>query len=176
MKTNKFRLGVIGVILVVFLFANSIINDNNLSEEQYLIEEINFSSDSSKNISDLYIYEKYKPDIYFCLGITNSNELYIGYKQIRKAGITTNGSESLYLTNTSIFNNPYFCFEKTEEEGKFYFGFINNKNVESVNINGQNVSVEYFNYPNNNEESFGFWHIKTDWNFSIKDFCYIESK
>lgn len=172
LKSNKSFLSVIVVVLVLFLISTFFINENSLSEEELLIEEINFSADSSKNISDLYLYEKYEPDIYFCLGTTISNEIYVGYEQIRKVGITTNGSESLYLTSSSIFKKDYFCFEKTEKEGKFYFGFIDNKDINSININGQSVSVQYFNYPDNCEEVFGFWHIKTDWNYSINNFSY----
>lgn len=172
MKNNKTLLSIVGVILVLFLITTSIVDENNLSEEDILIEEINFSADSSKNISDLYMYKKYEPDVYFCLGITISNEIYVGYEQVRKAGITTNGSESLYLTGSSVFKKSYFCFEKTEEEGKFYFGFVSKKDIKSVNINGQIVNVEYFKYPDNSEEFFGFWHLKTDWNYSINDFSY----
>lgn len=172
MKKQKTFFGVFGVILVALLILMSFFEETNLSEEEYLIEEINFSADVSKNISDLYIYNKYEPDLYFCLGVTISNDIYVGYKQVKKVGVTTNGSEALYLTNLSIFKEPYYCLKKTEKEGKFYFGFISNNDIDSVNINGQNISVEYFNYPNNSEDFFGFWYLKEDWDYSINDFSY----
>lgn len=172
LKCSKSFFSIIGIVLVFFLISTFFVNESNLSEKEILIEEINFSADSSKNISDLYMYEKFEPDIYFCLGITKSKEIYVGYEQVRKAGITTNGSESLYLTRSTIFKKDYFCFTKTEKEGKFYFGFVDNKDIDSVNINGQSVSVEYFNYPDSSEDIFGFWYIKTDYNYSINNFSY----
>lgn len=172
---KKTTISIIVIVILLFSIASSTFSEITMSDEEHLIEEINFASDSSKNISDLYFFEKYEPDLYFCLGTTISDEIYVGYEQIKKFGTTINGSESLYLTSSALFKKTYYCFEKTQEEGKFYFGFVRDANIDSVNINGENIDVEHFNYPNNSEEVFGFWYIKTDWDYSINDFSYSES-
>lgn len=173
---KKTTISVIVIILILISIAYSTITEANMSEEERLIEEINFASDPSKNINELYFFDKYDPDLYFCLGTTISDEIYVGYEQIKNFGTTINGSESLYLSASALFSKNYYCFEKTQEEGKFYFGFIRDDSINSVNINGQNIVVKHFNYPNNSEKNFGFWYIKTDWNYSIKDFSYNESQ
>lgn len=151
-------------VLVIYTFSI----EGSLSEEEKLVEEINFSSGT--HIDELYFYEKYEPDLYFALGITESDEIYVGYTQIKKIGITANGSESLCFSGLEVLKKSYYCFEKTEEEGKFYFGFIDDTDIKSVNVNGQQVKVEYFNYPDNSKKVFGFWFLKTDWDYAIVDF------
>lgn len=56
LKSNKSFLSVIGVVLVLFLISTFFINENSLSEEELLIEEINFSADSSKNMNPIFIF------------------------------------------------------------------------------------------------------------------------
>lgn len=63
MNKNRF-LSVVLIVLIV-MTAVSFVEEQSLTQEEKLIEEINFASDPSKNISKLYMFEKYEPDIYF---------------------------------------------------------------------------------------------------------------
>lgn len=165
---KKFRL-LLAIIIIVFAWG-SLYYD--LTKDPNLIDEINFSPNPSNMVEELYLSEKYEDNIYMCLGSTVSNGIYVGYIQIVDFGITHRPQESLFFKPTSMFRNTYYCMGKTEEEGKFYFGFVKEKDIDSVNINGQKIRVEYFQYPDNSEDVFGFWYLKEDWDYSINDFSY----
>lgn len=138
-----------------------------------LIEEINFASDPTKNIAQLYLSEKYEPDIYMCLGKTVSDEIYVGYLQVIRFGTAKNPSESMYFGSNALFQKDYYCLKKTQEEGQFIFGFINDENVKSANADGKIVDVSFYDYPNG-EGKFGFWYFKTDYDYTIKQFSVVK--
>lgn len=138
-----------------------------------LIDEINYGSDPTKNISELYWIEKHEPDIYMCLGKTVSDEIYVGYVQPVRFGIAKNPTESLYLSSNAIFHKSYYCLKKTEEEGQFYLGFISEENVKSVNLDGKIVAVSYYDYPNG-KGKFGFWCLKTEYNYTLQQFSVVK--
>lgn len=157
---------IICLFLVVELFISAFFD-----KEVDLIDEINFVSDPTKNISELYMSQKYEPDLYMCLGKTVSDEIYVGYIQVKKFGIINNGSESYYFSLNSLYNKSYYCLKKTQEEGQFYFGFIEDESIQSVNVDEKNIKVNLYNYPND-DRKFGFWCLKTDYNYVIQQLSF----
>lgn len=140
------------------------------STEDKLLNELNTLRDPQRNIETLFLTEKYDPDLYFCMGETVSEEVYIGYVQL-KSGYVKNGKEALYLPQKSLCFSDYHIMKKTPEEGAFVFGFIDEKDVSKVLINKEEAEVKYYSYSNG--EIFGFWHKKVDYDFNVNDYKQI---
>lgn len=170
MKIKNKKAVIIACLAVIAVWC--IIAFRPSSTEDKLLDELNTLRDPQRNIEKLLLTEKYDPDLYFCMGETVSEEVYIGYVQL-KSGYVENGKEALYLPQKSLCFSDYRIMKKTPEEGAFVFGFVDEKDVEKVLINNEEAEVKYYSYSNG--KTFGFWHKKVDYDFMVNDYKRISA-
>ena len=160
-KSNAVKT-LIGVILLIGVVIFWAVEGNKAPN---LIDELHSPGHPEHDIAELLVSEEYDDKIYFCTGTTVSDEIFVGYIQVKK-GVLTNPKELTYFPSDPLPETEYQIMKKTPEEGAFVFGFVEDEEINQVTVNDKTLDVRRFKCSDG--KTFGIWFMKTDYDFSVQ--------
>ena len=155
MKKNKQKMKVILLIVLIFLAIFFHFNSGYDSIEEKIIDDINIGVTDEETVADLFLVDEYSEDFYVCVGETTADKICVLSMQYESSGVM-HGKEQV-IQKDKLFDVPTRTL--TINKQKIVYGFTDDIDSMSIEIDGRTVELFTFSYPGNTEEkTISFWY------------------